>query len=64
MKVSEAGDRAARGSLNRNADACAGRGGAVELGVVIGKGGRDIPESEAMDHVAGYSKSAPFSTSY
>lgn len=40
------------------------RGGAVELGVVIGKGGRDIPESEAMYHVAGYSKSAPFSAFY
>jgi 2-keto-4-pentenoate hydratase/2-oxohepta-3-ene-1,7-dioic acid hydratase in catechol pathway len=26
-----------------------------ELAVVIGKGGRHIPESEAMDHVAGYS---------
>ncbi|MCL6609637.1 MAG: fumarylacetoacetate hydrolase family protein [Geminicoccaceae bacterium] len=26
----------------------------VELGVVIGKAGRYIPESEAMDHVAGY----------
>ncbi len=26
----------------------------VELGVVIGKGGRYIPESEAMQHVAGY----------
>ena len=29
----------------------------VELGVVIGKGGRDIPESEADSHVSGYSKS-------
>lgn len=28
----------------------------VELGVVIGKGGRDISESQAMEHVAGYSK--------
>lgn len=27
----------------------------VELGVVIGKGGRDIPPSKAFDHVAGYS---------
>ncbi len=26
----------------------------VELGVVIGKAGRYIPEAEAMDHVAGY----------
>jgi len=26
----------------------------VELGIVIGTGGRDIPESEAIDHVAGY----------
>jgi 2,4-diketo-3-deoxy-L-fuconate hydrolase len=26
----------------------------VELGVVIGKGGRYIPEAEAMSHVAGY----------
>jgi 2-keto-4-pentenoate hydratase/2-oxohepta-3-ene-1,7-dioic acid hydratase in catechol pathway len=26
----------------------------AELGVVIGRGGRDIPEAEAMDHVAGY----------
>ncbi|KAJ0405986.1 hypothetical protein ATCC90586_000802 [Pythium insidiosum] len=26
----------------------------VELGVVIGKGGRDIPERSSMDHVAGY----------
>ncbi|KIJ44265.1 hypothetical protein M422DRAFT_60088 [Sphaerobolus stellatus SS14] len=26
----------------------------IELGVVIGKGGRDIPESEADFHVAGY----------
>lgn len=26
----------------------------VELGIVIGTGGRDIPESEAMDRVAGY----------
>ena len=26
----------------------------VELVVVIGRGGREIPESEAMDHVAGY----------
>nr|HML49537.1 fumarylacetoacetate hydrolase family protein [Clostridia bacterium] len=29
-------------------------GGNVELGVVIGKKGRDIPVSEAMRHVAGY----------
>jgi acylpyruvate hydrolase len=29
---------------------------AVELGVVIGKGGRDILESQALDHVAGYSE--------
>ncbi|VCU68386.1 Ureidoglycolate lyase [Pigmentiphaga humi] len=27
----------------------------VELAVVIGKGGRDIPAAEAMDHVFGYS---------
>lgn len=27
----------------------------AELAVVIGKGGRNIPESEAMDHVAGFS---------
>ncbi|RLN97414.1 hypothetical protein BBJ28_00018001, partial [Nothophytophthora sp. Chile5] len=26
----------------------------VELGVVIGKGGKDIAESDSMDHVAGY----------
>ncbi|MBP6797345.1 MAG: ureidoglycolate lyase [Luteimonas sp.] len=26
----------------------------VELGVVIGRGGRDIAEADAMDHVAGY----------
>jgi len=26
----------------------------IELGVVIGKGGRDIPESAAEDHVSGY----------
>jgi 2-keto-4-pentenoate hydratase/2-oxohepta-3-ene-1,7-dioic acid hydratase in catechol pathway len=26
-----------------------------ELAVIVGKGGRHIPESEAMDHVAGYS---------
>lgn len=26
----------------------------VELGVVIGKGGKDIPRAEAMDHVFGY----------
>ncbi|MDB5862718.1 MAG: fumarylacetoacetate hydrolase protein 2-like isoform [Betaproteobacteria bacterium] len=26
----------------------------VELGVVIGKGGRDIPEAQALDHVCGY----------
>lgn len=26
----------------------------VELGVVIGKSGRDIPVSKAMEHVAGY----------
>lgn len=26
-----------------------------ELAVIIGKGGRDIPESEAINHVAGYS---------
>jgi 2-keto-4-pentenoate hydratase/2-oxohepta-3-ene-1,7-dioic acid hydratase in catechol pathway len=26
----------------------------LELGVVIGRGGRDIDESRAMDHVAGY----------
>lgn len=26
----------------------------VELGIVIGRGGRDIPESDAIDHVAGY----------
>lgn len=26
-----------------------------ELAVIIGKGGRNIPESEAMEHVAGYS---------
>lgn len=27
---------------------------AVELGVVIGKGGRDIPESQADSYIAGY----------
>eukprot|EP00461_Guttulinopsis_vulgaris_P003697 UN03698 len=26
----------------------------VELGIIIGKNGRDIPQSEAMDYVAGY----------
>lgn len=26
----------------------------VELGVVIGKKGRDVPESDAMNHIAGY----------
>lgn len=26
---------------------------AVELGLVIGRGGRDIPESDAMDHIGG-----------
>lgn len=26
----------------------------VELGVVIGKGGRDIPEAHADSHIAGY----------
>jgi len=26
----------------------------VELGVIIGKRGKDVPESEAFDHVAGY----------
>ncbi len=26
----------------------------VELGVVIGKSGRDIPAAQAMSHVAGY----------
>jgi 2-keto-4-pentenoate hydratase/2-oxohepta-3-ene-1,7-dioic acid hydratase in catechol pathway len=29
----------------------------VELGVVIGKNGRDIPESEAESYIAGYSTS-------
>jgi acylpyruvate hydrolase len=29
----------------------------VELGVVIGKNGRDIPESEAESYIAGYSMS-------
>jgi len=32
----------------------------VELGVVIGKNGRDIPESEAESYIAGYSMSTPF----
>lgn len=27
---------------------------AVELGVVIGKGGRDISEGNAEEHIAGY----------
>ena len=27
----------------------------VELGVVIGKNGRDIPESDAESYIAGYS---------
>lgn len=27
---------------------------AVELGIVIGRGGSDIPESEVYDHIAGY----------
>lgn len=26
----------------------------VELGVIIGKGGRDITAAQALDHVAGY----------
>lgn len=29
----------------------------VELGVVIGKNGRDIPKSEAESYIAGYSES-------
>jgi acylpyruvate hydrolase len=29
----------------------------IELGVVIGKNGRDIPESEAESYIAGYSTS-------
>lgn len=28
----------------------------MELGVVIGKAGRDIPKDKAMDYVAGYSE--------
>jgi 2-keto-4-pentenoate hydratase/2-oxohepta-3-ene-1,7-dioic acid hydratase in catechol pathway len=31
----------------------------VELGVVIGKNGRDIPESEAESYIAGYSTYDP-----
>jgi acylpyruvate hydrolase len=31
----------------------------VELGVVIGKNGRDIKESEAESYIAGYSMSHP-----
>lgn len=31
----------------------------VELGVVIGKGGRDISESAAESHIAGYSEYFP-----
>lgn len=34
----------------------------LELAVVIGRGGRDIPEAEAMDHVAGYTMSNDIST--
>jgi 2-keto-4-pentenoate hydratase/2-oxohepta-3-ene-1,7-dioic acid hydratase in catechol pathway len=28
----------------------------VELGVIIGKNGRDIPAADAFNHVAGYSE--------
>jgi acylpyruvate hydrolase len=31
----------------------------VELGVVIGKNGRDIPKSEADSYIAGYSTCMP-----
>jgi 2-keto-4-pentenoate hydratase/2-oxohepta-3-ene-1,7-dioic acid hydratase in catechol pathway len=31
---------------------------AVELGVVIGKGGRDISQANAESHVAGYGESS------
>ncbi|GAA5851357.1 hypothetical protein JCM9279_001115 [Rhodotorula babjevae] len=34
----------------------------VELGVVIGKGGRDISAAKALDHVAGYVRSPPSAT--
>jgi 2,4-diketo-3-deoxy-L-fuconate hydrolase len=34
----------------------------LELAVVIGRGGRDIPETEAMEHVAGYTISNDVST--
>jgi hypothetical protein len=29
----------------------------VELGLVIGAPGRDIPQEDALDHIAGYSQS-------
>ncbi|KAG0660816.1 hypothetical protein C6P46_004371 [Rhodotorula mucilaginosa] len=32
----------------------------VELGVIIGKGGRDITAAQALDHVAGYVRDPPF----
>lgn len=32
----------------------------VELGVVIGKNGRDIPKSEAESYIAGYSEIISF----
>jgi len=32
----------------------------IELGVVIGKNGRDIPESEAESYIAGYSTFIPY----
>jgi 2-keto-4-pentenoate hydratase/2-oxohepta-3-ene-1,7-dioic acid hydratase in catechol pathway len=34
----------------------------LELAVVLGRGGRDIPEHQAMDHVAGYTMSNDVST--
>ncbi|HEY7633053.1 MAG TPA: fumarylacetoacetate hydrolase family protein [Thermoleophilaceae bacterium] len=34
----------------------------LELAVVLGRGGRDIPEDEAMSHVAGYTMSNDVST--
>lgn len=33
----------------------------MELGVVIGKTGRDIPQDEAEYHIAGYGKSKDYS---
>lgn len=42
------------GPLSHSFSAPLTRSRAVELGVIIGKGGRDIAASSAMNHVAGY----------